>query len=149
MLNSKCQLGLNPKSSACLYLSYMATIGTRFRQLRTHYKLSGEQVGEYCDVSKSMISQWESGIHIPPTERLIRLKEKIEFSVDWLLFGTGCPPGEAEHLLTEPMVHICHRLESMTPEVQYKVSRMVDAFSDFPSNDGSSPVSSGGKRPGH
>lgn len=64
-------------------------IGTRFRQLRTHFKLSGEKVGAICGVTKGMVSQWESNISSPPTERLLALREKYPFSLDWLLTGDG------------------------------------------------------------
>lgn len=63
------------------------SIGARIRQLRIAKGLSGDKFGELCGVTKGMVSQWESDLVTPPTDRLIELHKKIEFSFDWLLNG--------------------------------------------------------------
>lgn len=75
------------------------SIGARFRQLRLDYKLTQEQVGEICDVSKSMVSQWESDESTPATDRLILLRKRIEFSLDWLLMDGPAPRPQTLALL--------------------------------------------------
>ena len=87
-LNNKSQLSLNPLCFMPLYHRGMS-IGGRFRRLRQHLDLSGDQIGEICGVSKSMVSQWESDSTTPPTERLVALAEKYDFSMDWLLRNKG------------------------------------------------------------
>lgn len=64
------------------------TIGARIRQLRNQNSLSGEKFGELCGVSKGMVSQWESDLVTPPTERLLELHKHLAFSFDWLLNGS-------------------------------------------------------------
>lgn len=116
-----------PNNLDSLYDSAM-TIGTRFRQLRRHLNLSGEQIGEICGVSKGMVSHWESGNSIPTTDRLIELKNKHPFSIDWLLTGQGdmIQPDQ----ISEAARHMITRLSTMTEREQYRIIRMVDAFAD-------------------
>lgn len=73
-----------------LYFRRMS-IGDRLRQLRKDKGLTQEQVGEICDVTKSMVSQWESDESTPATDRLILLRQKIDFSIDWLLLDGPAP----------------------------------------------------------
>jgi len=86
MVNNYSQASLNLVGLALLYAQDMS-IGARLRQLRTANKLSGEKLGELCGVSKGMVSQWESDLTTPPTDRLIELHKHIDFSFDWLLNG--------------------------------------------------------------
>jgi transcriptional regulator with XRE-family HTH domain len=67
------------------------SIGARLRQLRLDNRLTQEQVGEICDVTKSMVSQWESDESTPATDRLILLRRRIDFSIDWLLMDGPAP----------------------------------------------------------
>lgn len=42
-----------------------------------------------CEVSKGMVSQWESDTSIPTVERLLKLHARHKFSIDWILTGDG------------------------------------------------------------
>lgn len=86
MLNEISQATLNLRHLAGLY-SVVMTIGARIRQLRTQNKLSGEKFGELCGVTKGAISQWESDMTTPPVDKLLDLRQKLDFSFDWLLSG--------------------------------------------------------------
>ncbi len=88
MLNTNSQVSLNHDGLGPLYTCGMS-IGARVRQLRIQHGLSQESFGELCGVSKGMVSQWESDIVRPPTDRLLKLREHIEFSFDWMLTGVG------------------------------------------------------------
>lgn len=90
-LTIRSQAVLNERCLATLYPMDM-TIGARLIQLRLAHKpkrLTQEKIGEYCGVSKSAVAQWESGATVPEIERLIKLREKVNFSLDWLLTGKG------------------------------------------------------------
>lgn len=90
-LTIRSQVPLNEICLASLYPSHM-TIAARLIQLRLAHKpkrLTQEKVGEYCGVSKSAVAQWESGATVPEIERLIKLREHVTFSLDWLLTGKG------------------------------------------------------------
>jgi transcriptional regulator with XRE-family HTH domain len=64
-------------------------MGPRLIQLRRRYKLSQSKLGELCGVSKAAVSQWETGISTPEIKKLIELRSKINFSLDWLIAGEG------------------------------------------------------------
>lgn len=86
MLNNKSQAPLYRREMGVLYALSMS-IGKRLRQLRLKNSLTQEQVGKACEVTKGMVSQWESDMSTPPVDRVIKLRGQIEFSADWLLFG--------------------------------------------------------------
>lgn len=73
----------------CLITLYIApmSIGARLRQIRLRNNLSGEKFGELCGVTKGMVSQWESDLITPPTDRLIELRKHLVFSFDELLLS--------------------------------------------------------------
>jgi transcriptional regulator with XRE-family HTH domain len=64
-------------------------MGPRLIQLRRRYKLSQSKLGELCGVSKAAVSQWETGISTPEIKKLIELRSKLNFSLDWLIAGEG------------------------------------------------------------
>lgn len=88
MLYTTSQVFLDPLCLGFLYSDDM-TIGARLRQLRTDHALSQDKLGEYCGVTKGMVSQWELNIVTPPTDRLIDLRKKLDFSYDWLLIDAS------------------------------------------------------------
>jgi len=63
--------------------------GKRLRELRETNRLNQETIGEYCGVSKGMVSQWENDIVVPPVERMMLLRKKIYFQLDWLYCEDG------------------------------------------------------------
>ncbi|MGH8761850.1 MAG: helix-turn-helix domain-containing protein [Nitrosospira sp.] len=62
-------------------------MGPRLVQLRRRYGLNQSQLGELCGVTKAAVSQWETGVSAPEMERLVRLRSKLDFSLDWLITG--------------------------------------------------------------
>lgn len=64
-------------------------MGPRLIQLRRKYKLNQSKLGELCGVTKAAVSQWEAGISTPEIKRLIELRSKLGFSLDWLIAGEG------------------------------------------------------------
>lgn len=86
MLNTNSQAPLNRLCLVVLYPALMS-IGARIRQLRIKNRLTGEEFGALCGVTKGMVSQWESDLVTPPTDRMIELRKKLVFSFDWLING--------------------------------------------------------------
>lgn len=72
-------------------------MGPRLIQLRRKYKLNQSKLGELCGVTKAAVSQWEAGISTPEIKRLIELRSKLGFSLDWLIAGEGeATPGSLD-----------------------------------------------------
>lgn len=66
-----------------------------------------------------MISQWESDIGTPPTDRIIKLQKRLNFSVDWLLFG-DTPPEERMRTPVRDLLKVAESLPD------YAVSKLVN-----------------------
>ena len=64
-------------------------MGPRIIQLRRKYKLNQSKLGELCGVTKAAVSQWETGISTPEIKKLIEIRSKLIFSLDWLITGEG------------------------------------------------------------
>ncbi|MBE6727621.1 MAG: helix-turn-helix transcriptional regulator [Ruminococcaceae bacterium] len=63
----------------------MFDFGLRIRKLREQHKLSQEQLGEKVERSKSVISNYENNIKIPPLEILVNLAVIFNVSLDYLV----------------------------------------------------------------
>lgn len=72
-------------------------IGVRLTQLRLRYNLNQSQLGQLCGVTKAAVSQWEKEISIPEISKLIILRSRLSFSLDWLLSGE-------EEVISKPAV---------------------------------------------
>ena len=125
MLNISSQAPLNQKCLALLYAEPM-DIGTKLRQLRKANNLSGEKFGELCGVTKGMVSQWESGVITPPTDRLLELRKHLVFSFDWLL------DDKPQWKSTDPRIaHVCHVMESLPPYAVDAGVREIDSLAEL------------------
>lgn len=63
------------------------TIGKRIRKLRTERKISQEFMAERLDVSRQAVSKWENDVSCPDTQKLIKLAELFQVSVEYLATG--------------------------------------------------------------
>lgn len=61
------------------------TLGEKLSKLRKENNYTQEQLAEILGVSRQAISKWESNIAYPETEKLLRLGELYECSMDYLL----------------------------------------------------------------
>lgn len=61
------------------------TLGYKLSNLRKQNNYTQEQLAALLGVSRQAISKWESGISYPETEKLIRLSELYDCSLDYLL----------------------------------------------------------------
>ncbi|MEP6604960.1 MAG: helix-turn-helix transcriptional regulator [Nitrosospira sp.] len=77
-------------------------MGPRLVQLRRRYKLSQSKLGEFCGVTKAAVSQWETGISAPEIKKLIELRSKLTFSLDWLIAGEGEPIPVSLEVMADP-----------------------------------------------
>lgn len=59
--------------------------GSRIKQLRRLHRLTQSELGEMVGLTQQSITAWETGRSYPDVYTLIRLAEKYQVSVDWLL----------------------------------------------------------------
>jgi transcriptional regulator with XRE-family HTH domain len=62
--------------------------GDRLKELREDYKITQEELGKLLNVSKQAISQYERGENEPSFESLVKLADKFDVSLDYLLGRT-------------------------------------------------------------
>ena len=66
--------------------SDLRSIGRRLRELRGFEMTQGEFANQ-LGISQSQLSKYERGIAAPSADVLIRIKERLRVSIDWLLIG--------------------------------------------------------------
>lgn len=66
----------------------METIGSRIHALRTQNKLSQKALGELIDVSGVTVLKWEKDENVPKHESLVALADKLDTTIDYILYGT-------------------------------------------------------------
>ncbi len=54
-------------------------------QLRKKYEMSQEELAEKVDVSRQSVSKWESGTSTPDLDKMIKLADVFEVSIDYLV----------------------------------------------------------------
>lgn len=69
---------------------YLPEIGSRLKQLRKQKNLSQTALADQLGVSKSVLSSYETGVHFPPYDVLLRLSRIFGVTTDYLL---GVPEG--------------------------------------------------------
>ncbi len=83
------------------------TTGEKISKLRRESNYTQEQLAELLGVSRQAISKWESSLAYPETDKLIRLGELFDCSLDYLLkdsveekgtSGSGCEPPAEESI---------------------------------------------------
>lgn len=124
-LNGKSQAVLNDKCLLMLYRTENMGIAERIRYLRENQKpkkLSQEAFGLLCGVSKSAVSQWESGETEPDMKTILKLRDEIVFSLDWLLSGEG-PKGFGDDIqrtltLTDEQLDFLDLVNGIKPEAR-------------------------------
>lgn len=74
-----------------------------------------------------MVSQWESDTSIPTTQRLLLLRKRVKFSIDWVLTGE-----DEQHPAypTKPIQHVVETMLAMDIGEQYLVARLADQVSE-------------------
>jgi transcriptional regulator with XRE-family HTH domain len=67
-------------------MSDLKAVGRRLRQLRG-FDVTQADFARKLGISQSQLSKYERGVAAPPADVLIRLKQMLRISLDWLLTG--------------------------------------------------------------
>jgi SOS-response transcriptional repressor LexA len=72
---------------------YEKEIGKRIRYIREQVlNLTGKELGKLLSVSQDAISSWERGVRRVKNEKLMKIAELGQSSLEWLLKGEGIAP---------------------------------------------------------
>ncbi|MDD7025185.1 MAG: helix-turn-helix transcriptional regulator [Oscillospiraceae bacterium] len=63
------------------------TLGDKLSKLRKESNYTQEQLAHVLGVSRQAISKWESNLTYPETDKLIKMSELFNCSLDYLLKG--------------------------------------------------------------
>ena len=72
------------------------TLGERICQYRVRRRLSQQEVAEKLEVSRQSVSKWETDGAVPELDKLVKLCERFEVSLDELVRGEKPQESEAE-----------------------------------------------------
>lgn len=61
------------------------SLGDRIREKRKAKGISGQQLGDVFGISRSSVSDWERGATRPDPDKLVRLAQALDTSVEYLL----------------------------------------------------------------
>ena len=64
------------------------TLGEKLSKLRKENNYTQEQLADVLGVSRQAISKWESNLTYPETDKLIRMSELFNCSLDYMLKDT-------------------------------------------------------------
>ena len=62
-------------------------LGSTISRLRTAHGMSQGDLAEALDVSRQSVSKWETGASVPELEKLVKLAQLFEISLDELVTG--------------------------------------------------------------
>lgn len=68
---------------------YLPEVGNKIRKLRKQRNISQVELAKHLGVSKSVISSYESSVHLPPYDVLIKMAWLFGVSTDYLLGASG------------------------------------------------------------
>ena len=77
------------------------------------------------DIGLSQFNKYESGMHIPPIEKLIQLSELFDTTVDYLIKGTGT---DMQKLHNQKLLKRFQEIEHFNEEEQDTVLQLLDAM---------------------
>lgn len=89
-------------------------IGERLAELRINHNMTQEEFAERLDVSRQAVSKWELDKTLPDVNKLLKISELYQVSVDYLLKGTGGEPAPDGH--REELAAASLQCEEAAPE---------------------------------
>lgn len=80
------------------------TLGQRIIRLRTQKGMSQGDLADALDISRQSVSKWENDISTPELDKLIRLAELFDLSMDTLILGKDEPQPTPPQNEPEPQI---------------------------------------------
>lgn len=78
------------------------TLGEKIAKARREKNITQEQLADSLGVSRQSVSKWESDVAYPETDKLIRMSELFECSLDYLLKENVTEKGEKTETTSTP-----------------------------------------------
>ncbi|AUX71700.1 helix-turn-helix domain-containing protein [Erwinia pyrifoliae] len=98
--------------------------GKRLKELRNQQRRTQKEVAALIGLQLSQYNKYESGMHIPPAEKLIQLAELFTTTIDYLLLGSH---HEQLPISNTRLMERFRALAQCQPEEQETVIKLIDA----------------------
>ncbi|EBF2920014.1 helix-turn-helix transcriptional regulator [Salmonella enterica subsp. enterica serovar Agama] len=98
--------------------------GRRLKELRNALRRTQKEVAAQIGLQLSQYNKYESGMHIPPADKLIQLAELFSTTIDYLLLGSS---DEQTPVRNTRLMERFRALEQCQPEEQETVIKLIDA----------------------
>lgn len=109
----------------------MSILGKRIKKLRKEKDITQEDFGNYLNLRKSTISQYESGTSNPDYATLLKIADFFGVSVDYLLGRTDSIQFDLVDALQDNNININATGQPLTPEQRLAIARALDNPSAF------------------
>lgn len=100
-------------------------LGLRIKQLRKQHKWTQKELAAKIDVRFPQLNKYECGLHAPPVEKLVKIAEVFDTTVDFLLTGNR---SEQRPLHNLRLLERFRTLEEFNAEDQDAVIKLIDAM---------------------
>jgi transcriptional regulator with XRE-family HTH domain len=100
-------------------------LGQRIKQLRKQHKWTQKELAAKIDVRFPQLNKYECGLHAPPVEKLVKIAEVFDTTVDYLLTGNR---SEQRPLHNLRLLERFRALEAFDAEDQEALIKLIDAM---------------------
>jgi transcriptional regulator with XRE-family HTH domain len=101
------------------------SFGDRLKALRKQKRWTQKELAGMLEIGLSQFNKYESGMHIPPIEKLIQLSDLFDTTVDYLVKGTGT---DMKKLHNSKLLKRFYEIEHFDIEEQNTVLQLLDAM---------------------
>ncbi len=99
--------------------------GIRIKGLRKNKKWTQKELANKIDVRFPQLNKYECGLHTPPMDKLVKLSEVFDTTIDFLLTGNRT---EERPLHNLRLLERLQELEEFASEDQEIVIKLIDAM---------------------
>lgn len=99
-------------------------LGTRIKELRKQNRWTQKELASKIGVRFPQLNKYEGGLHVPPVDKLIRLAEVFQITLDYLITGQQL---DGTPLHNHRLLERFRELEHVTADDQETVIKLIDA----------------------
>lgn len=99
--------------------------GVRIKELRKGKKWTQKELANKLDVRFPQLNKYECGLHTPPMDKLIKMSEVFDTTIDYLLTGNRTEDSPLHNLR---LLERFQALEDFSNEDQETVIKLIDAM---------------------
>lgn len=106
----------------------MFLIMNKIKELRTSKGYNQIQLAQILEVSQTSVSNWESGKYLPETDKLLKMSEIFDASVDYILGKSKYYYPEdfgKDSVITTEERQILEAYRKLTPELQKSIQNTI------------------------